>query len=86
MIDDIRRAGNLPHILTAVIMMCSSVIRRYITVTGIQQSQENCKGQDLFHGFHLRLRINGFRVYKIVIVISNFPAKLREFFPEWEDQ
>jgi hypothetical protein len=35
MIDDIRKAGNLLHVLTTVIMMGSSVIRGYITVAGI---------------------------------------------------
>jgi hypothetical protein len=66
-------------------MVGGSVVRSYITAAGIQQSQEKCKGQDLFHGFHLRLTINGFRVDKIAIIIFNFPANLREFFPEWED-
>ncbi len=74
----------LLHILTAVIMVGGSVIRRNITTAGIQKSQEQCKSQDLFHGFHLRLRINGYRAYKIAIDIFNFPAKLRESFPEWE--
>jgi hypothetical protein len=35
MIDDIREAGNLLHVPAAVIMMGSSVIRRYITVARI---------------------------------------------------
>ena len=39
MIDEIRKAGILlSHILTAVVMMGSCIIRRYRTVTGIQQS------------------------------------------------
>ncbi len=70
MIDQIRNAGILFHILAAVVVMCCGVGRSYITTARIQQSYKECQGQDLFHGFHLRLLINDFRVIKIAIIDS----------------
>jgi len=38
MIDENRKAGNLPHILTAGVMMGGSLIRRYRMAAGIQKT------------------------------------------------
>jgi hypothetical protein len=36
-------------------MVVGRLVRRYISVAGINQRNEQSQGEDLFHGFHLRI-------------------------------
>jgi hypothetical protein len=46
--------------------------------------KSRARAKIFFIVFILRLLNNDFRVDKIAIIQTNFPANLRELFPDWE--